>query len=192
MLALIPAHNEETTVASAIHSVQEQHQELRLVVVTDNCTDRTDEVARGAGAETFAPEGNQHKKAGALNQALAALLPNMDDDDFVFVMDADTVLNPDWMRTARAALDADPKAGAVGGIFLGDPDGGLLGQLQRNEYQRYRGDVLLRRNKAMVLTGTSPCSESGCSVKSPPHEGTCCPARQDRSTTSRHSPKTTN
>ncbi|GGR41976.1 hypothetical protein [Streptomyces aurantiogriseus] len=43
----------------------------------------------------------------------------------------------------------------MGGIFYGDPGGGLLGQLQRNEYLRYSRDIARRLDRVMVLTGTA-------------------------------------
>ena len=64
------------------------------MVVADNCTDRTEDVARAGGAEVFRTVDNTHKKAGALNQVLAGLLPGLDDDDLVLVMDADSLLDP--------------------------------------------------------------------------------------------------
>ena len=45
----------------------------RVVVVADNCTRRTAEIAREHGADVFTTIGNTEKKAGALNQALAGM-----------------------------------------------------------------------------------------------------------------------
>ena len=44
-------------------------------VLADNCTDATVEVARTHGVEVVETVGNTEKKAGALNQELARLLP---------------------------------------------------------------------------------------------------------------------
>ena len=43
----------------------------RIVVVADNCTDDTAEIARQHGCEVFTTVSNTDKKAGALNQALS-------------------------------------------------------------------------------------------------------------------------
>ena len=49
---LIPAHNESTGLLPTIGDVQAQLQQGdRLLVVADNCTDDTADVARAAGAE---------------------------------------------------------------------------------------------------------------------------------------------
>src|SRR5690242_16376925 len=49
---LVPAHDEETGIAATLASIRSQlAPQDRLVVVADNCTDRTAAVAREAGAE---------------------------------------------------------------------------------------------------------------------------------------------
>jgi cellulose synthase/poly-beta-1,6-N-acetylglucosamine synthase-like glycosyltransferase len=47
---------------------------------------------------------NAHKKAGALNQALDSLLPELRDDDSVLVMDAGSILAPGFVSEARRRL----------------------------------------------------------------------------------------
>ena len=66
----------------------------QIVVISDNSTDATVRLARQAGAQAWESEGNTDKKAGALNQAMARLLPQLADDDFVFIQDADTLPAP--------------------------------------------------------------------------------------------------
>ena len=79
--------------------------------------------------------------------------PDLADEDFVLVMDADTELAPEFIEAAAASLARSPRIGAAGGLFFGHPGAGLLGQLQRNEYTRYSRDVG-RTGRVMVLTGT--------------------------------------
>ena len=100
-------------------------------------------------------EGNADKKAGALNQALDRLLPALDDDDFVFVMDADGTIDAGFMDAARAKFDSDPELGGVSGTFRGGPGGRFVGTMQRNEYARYARDVRRLKGRALVLTGTA-------------------------------------
>ena len=54
------------------------------------------------------------------------------------VMDADSVIVPEFLETAMGRLEADPDLIAVGGVFYGEDGSGLVGQLQRNEYTRYQ------------------------------------------------------
>lgn len=153
LVALVPAHNEEAGIAAAVDGLAAQAMPPdRVIVVADNCTDRTEDIARAHGAEVFHTVHNAHKKAGALNQALSALLPVLGDDDLVLVQDADSTLRPGWIREALKYVDAHR---CVGGVFHADEGGGLVGQFQRNEYQRYAWDIVRRGNKAMVLTGTA-------------------------------------
>jgi cellulose synthase/poly-beta-1,6-N-acetylglucosamine synthase-like glycosyltransferase len=152
VVALIPAHNEEASIAAAVASVLGQVS--RVVVVSDNSTDQTTSRAAEAGAELFETDANRHKKAGALNQALAQYLPELSDGDLIFVMDADSRVVDGFVGRAAAEM-ADPNVGAVAGIFFGESGGGVLGALQRNEYTRYAREIGRKQAKAMVLTGTS-------------------------------------
>lgn len=150
--ALIPAHNEQETIEASVRSVLAQRLPAdRVIVVADNCTDATVERARGLGVEVFETTGNAHKKAGALNQALAAVEP----DDFIFVMDADSLIDPSFLHTAIVHMHADRTLGGVGGTFRGGPGGGFVGMLQRNEYARYARDVRRLKGAVLVLTGTA-------------------------------------
>ncbi|NED96059.1 glycosyltransferase family 2 protein [Phytoactinopolyspora alkaliphila] len=153
---LIPAHNEEDRVGAALQSLERQSRPAdRVVVIADNCTDNTVSIARQRGADVVETIGNTDKKAGALNQTLEWLLPSMGRHDLVLVMDADSTIVPSFLAVATETLGGDPQIGAVGGIFLGEPGGGLLGELQRNEYARYQRQIARRGDDALVLTGTA-------------------------------------
>jgi cellulose synthase/poly-beta-1,6-N-acetylglucosamine synthase-like glycosyltransferase len=153
---LIPAHDEEANIAGTIDSLRGQ---TRLpdgvIVVSDNSTDRTVEIASGRSALVMETVGNSHKKAGALNQALAVLLPWLQPDDFVLIQDADSALDPEFIATALGYLTSDPTLGAVGGVFRGQDGGGFVGHLQRNEFARYARDVRRRKGRCLVVTGTA-------------------------------------
>ncbi|MCW2758381.1 MAG: glycosyltransferase family 2 protein [Nocardioidaceae bacterium] len=153
---LIPAHDEAGSIAQTIASlVRQSHRPERVVVVADNCTDATVEIARRAGVEVVESVGNTDKKAGALNQALEILLPQQGDNDIVMIMDADTVLDAGFLEHAVARFTDDRALMAVGGLFYGEDGHGLLGQFQRNEYIRYAREMRRRRGRVYVLTGTA-------------------------------------
>ena len=155
LVALLPAHNEEVGIAGAVNGLLTQTQPPdRIIVVADNCTDRTVEIALAAGVEVFETVGNTDKKAGALNQVLEDLLPTLGDNDFILVQDADSALDPGFLATAAGRL-ANPKYGAIGGTFRGTDGDGFIGHLQRNEYARYARDVRRLRGKCLVVTGTA-------------------------------------
>jgi len=167
---LIPAHNEEDQISAAIASVRGQSQPVdKLIVMADNCTDATVEVARAAGAAVVETSGNKHRKAGALNQALHALLPRAQGSDQFLVMDADSSLDPGFVEVASSwlARDNGQRYGGIGGTFRGrrDPRAGVskvrliatwwVETVQCNEYARYGRDTNRKRGKVLVLTGTA-------------------------------------
>ena len=155
---LIPAHNEAGMLATTLPMLQSQSRAPdRIIVVADNCTDKTIEVARSFGVEVFETIDNHKQKGGALNQILKILLPGLGNNDIVMIMDADTSLDEGFIEPAVARFTNDRGIMAIGGIFRGypDPGGGLLGMFQRNEYIRYEQKINRRRGQVFVLTGTS-------------------------------------
>ena len=156
LTVLVPAHDEALTIAATLESLRGQTRPPdRVVVVADNCADNTSEIARDHGAEVFATVGNTEKKAGALNQALLEMFAEISARDVVMVMDADSVIGPEFLETAMGRLEEDPDLIAVGGVFYGEDGSGLVGQLQRNEYTRYQRHISRRKGKVFVLTGTA-------------------------------------
>lgn len=154
VVALIPAHDEEAGIEEAVRGLLRQTRPPdEVVVVADNCRDRTVELARAAGATVLETVGNTAKKAGALNQALDVYLPRLGRGDAIFVQDADSAVDPTFLATAEETLGRG--LSAVGGTFRGGPGGGFVGWLQRNEYARYGRDVRRLKGKVLVLTGTA-------------------------------------
>ncbi|WP_233121459.1 glycosyltransferase family 2 protein [Tersicoccus sp. Bi-70] len=153
---LIPAHNEQATLPGTLASLMQQSRRPdRIIVVADNCTDRTVEFAHAAGVEVHETVGNTEKKGGALNQVLRVLLPGQKDNDVVMVMDADTTLDQGFLDAAENSFEWDRALMAVGGLFYGEEGHGLIGQFQRNEYVRYSREIARRRGRVFVLTGTA-------------------------------------
>ena len=153
---LIPAYNEEASLAATLCSLLSQsHRPERVIVVADNCTDGTVAVAREHGAEVYESVGNTKKKAGALNQILARILPDQGDNDIIMIVDADTTLDAGFLEAGVARFTSDRALMAIGGLFYGEPGAGLLGQMQRNEYVRYSAQIKRRRGMVFVLTGTA-------------------------------------
>lgn len=165
VVAIIPAYNEQESILSTIQSLRFQTRRAdEIIVLADNCTDDTIALALAAGVSVVESEGNADGKAGALNALLAKVLPMLDADDCVLVMDADTVLTPRFIESTVNMLFAKsrkPIAG-VGGIFLADESTrGLVHQLQSNEYVRYQRRLSRRGGRALVLTGTGTVFKAG-------------------------------
>ena len=175
---LIPAHDEADRIGATLRSLHAQRDAPeRILVVADNCTDDTVAIARSLGADVVESVGNTHKKAGALNQALERLLPDLRENDCVMVMDADTVLDQGYLTEVRARMHADRALMAVGGIFYGEEGQGLLGQLQRNEYTRYSREIERRRGRLYVLTGTASVFRSAALREVAAQRGASLPGR---------------
>ncbi len=156
IIAVVPAHNEARNLPTTLPALMKQSRPPnRIIVVADNCTDDTVEVARSLGAEVIETVGNTDKKAGALNQVFTQLRSTATDNDLYMVMDADTSLGPEFLDVAERYLAQHEEVFAIGGLFYGEPGHGLIGQLQRNEYLRYQLQIRHRRGRVFVLTGTA-------------------------------------
>ena len=113
---MVAARNEETVIADLIHSIKVQNYPTELIdifVIADNCTDRTAEVAREAGAIVF-PRHNDKQvgKGYALDYGLKAIWEQYADKDYeaFFVFDADNVLDVNYFREMNATFDGGAKA----------------------------------------------------------------------------------
>jgi glycosyltransferase involved in cell wall biosynthesis len=91
---LIPAHNEEGGISATLRSIAPQLAEHdRLIVVADNCTDGTRNVAEAEGAEVVCRTNVEKRGKGfALDFGLRYLMSNP--PDIVIVVDADCHVAP--------------------------------------------------------------------------------------------------
>jgi biofilm PGA synthesis N-glycosyltransferase PgaC len=113
LTVIVPAYNEEETVAETVASIAAQTTPpAEILVVDDGSTDDTAAVARAAGATVVAPPRNTGSKAGAQNFAL-----DLVHTDLVMAIDADTTLAPDAIERLLKALD-DPEVAAACGSVL--------------------------------------------------------------------------
>ena len=109
LTVLVPAYNEALTIAATLESLWRQTRPPdRVVVVADNCTDDTAELAREHGADVFTTVGNTEKKAGALNQALSEMFADISARDVAMVMDADSVIVPGVSRDGDGPARGGP------------------------------------------------------------------------------------
>lgn len=91
---LMPAHNEALVIADSLLSVIPQLGETdRILVVADNCTDETSEIASATGAEVIIRTDLAHRGKGyALDYGIRHLA--RDAPDIVIIIDADCEVAP--------------------------------------------------------------------------------------------------
>lgn len=110
LLFLVPAHDEERMIESCVRSLMNLRypaDRFHAVVIADNCTDRTVELARAAGAQCLERHdrtlpGKPRAIAWALSQLPVSTF------DAVIIIDADTLVDP---RFARALAAVAPVSG---------------------------------------------------------------------------------
>ena len=108
-LVLIPAHNEERVIGDIIRNLENMDYPREMYdyyVIADNCTDRTAEVAREAGANVIetrkegpdAPTG----KPIALRKALNSLGDYQNRYDLMMIFDADNLMDTNMFREVNS------------------------------------------------------------------------------------------
>ena len=109
LVAVIPAHNESLNIANSALSLARCVRPKTLagfdiVVIADNCTDDTAEVARGAGARIIERTDETRRGKGyALQYGFERLLA--EGFDAVIVIDADTVVEPNLLVEVVRSLE---------------------------------------------------------------------------------------
>jgi cellulose synthase/poly-beta-1,6-N-acetylglucosamine synthase-like glycosyltransferase len=156
-VALVPAYDEEQSIGATVHGLLAQQTpdwlELAdVVVVANNCHDRTSEIVRTYPVTLAEIPENPHRKAGAVNYGW---LHYGRDADYVFTMDADTVLMPDTLTRLAQELEANSELGGVCARYWAKDGHGLLWRLQRLEYTRYDDLRELRGWGVSVLSGAA-------------------------------------
>jgi biofilm PGA synthesis N-glycosyltransferase PgaC len=110
---IVPAFNEEASLAATLRSLAAQTVRPAEIIVVDDCsTDGTGEVARTLGATVVRPPRNTGSKAGAQTFGLDFVRT-----PFVIAIDADTTLAPDAIEILAGAF-ADPGTAAACGFVV--------------------------------------------------------------------------
>ncbi len=107
-MAIIPAHNEESVIGNLIESLNKQDYPKELYdiyVIADNCTDRTSEIAKNAGAIVYTRNSEEeHTKGQALQWFLSKKIEENADYDAFCVFDADNIVDKDFIKNMNKKL----------------------------------------------------------------------------------------
>lgn len=107
-MAIIPAHNEESVIKNLVDSLTKQNYPKELYdiyVIADNCTDKTAEIARNAGAIVYERFDEEHKTKGhALNWFLNQKIEEDAPYDAFCVFDADNIAHEDFLKNMNKKL----------------------------------------------------------------------------------------
>lgn len=114
LAVLVPAHDEEALIGRCLASLSEQTYPRRLyrvVVIADNCSDRTSQIASAAGVEVMERrDARALGKGYALRWAMDRLLAEENPPDGVVVVDADSIAERDMLASLAAALATGAEA----------------------------------------------------------------------------------
>lgn len=103
---LIAGRNEEKVITALILSLQKQKYPkdlFEIFVIPNNCTDKTEEVSKEAGATIIHCDVPVHQKGDALEDTFKKLVKRDDLDAFV-IFDADNLVHPDFLARMNDAL----------------------------------------------------------------------------------------
>ena len=158
IVALVPAHNEEADIARTLDGLLSQTREIdRIVVILDNCSDGTEEIARRYRKVTVMNTiDNADKKVGALTQGWQIFAHQY---EFVLGVDADTVLAPDAVAQLETEMLRVPSAAGVMARYTFDINMGTtffarqLIRAQRMDFASWLTDIMARNRSTYVLGG---------------------------------------
>jgi cellulose synthase/poly-beta-1,6-N-acetylglucosamine synthase-like glycosyltransferase len=103
-LVLVPAHDEESVIATGLEAIMaDKGAEDLVLVVADRCTDRTAEIARALGASVLERGLDEAAGRAAARQAGLEHARGLD-WDAVLMLDADSVIEPGFFAACAGAM----------------------------------------------------------------------------------------
>lgn len=153
IVALIPAYNEEGSIAATIESVLDQTRKPdEIVIIPNGCSDRTADIARSYPVTVLELPRLEHKKSEALNRAWVKYAS---DSDLVISMDADTVFPSTAVEDWESEFQRNRNLGGSTSKFTIQGEG-LLTRIQKSEFAAGI-DASLRKGSTTVLAGAGAC-----------------------------------
>jgi 1,2-diacylglycerol 3-beta-glucosyltransferase len=111
---VVPARDEEASIGPTLASLAQLDyppERREVIVIADNCADRTAEVAAAAGATVWERDDGEHGgKGAALAWALARIQAERPQHDAVVLVDADCTASANLLTAVQARLHAGADA----------------------------------------------------------------------------------
>jgi len=111
LAVVIPAYNEAREIEKVIQSIKDSYypiNKFRIIVLADNCTDRTAEVSRQAGAEVVERDDPLNPGKGqALDWLFTAKKDIFAEEEAIILIDADAVVDPYFLSQMSSSLSAE-------------------------------------------------------------------------------------
>jgi 1,2-diacylglycerol 3-beta-glucosyltransferase len=109
---IVPAHNEEVTLPATLAAFKQLRtgkgnliKPEQIVVIADNCTDSTAEIARSAGVVVYERHDTTNRGKGfALRYVFEKLPLDFPQYNYYAIFDADTIVDPDFINHAVTTL----------------------------------------------------------------------------------------
>jgi 1,2-diacylglycerol 3-beta-glucosyltransferase len=162
-LVIIPAHDEETNIRSAVESCRAISYDPALyhvIVIADNCTDGTARVARAAGAEVIErTDPLRRSKGHALEYFFERRPDAVAGFEAVVLIDADTLVDPGILSAFAAAI-AQGKDWVQCYYTVRDPDASWRTRMMTYAFSLYNGVWLLGQDRlglGVSLKGNGMC-----------------------------------
>jgi 1,2-diacylglycerol 3-beta-glucosyltransferase len=162
-LFVIPAHNEQANIRSTIESCRGVFYDPELyqvLVIADNCTDKTAQLAQASGAEVFERTDSLRRSKGYALECFFDHRPGIVKDfDAIVMVDADTIVDRGILSAFAGAL-AEGKDWIQCYYSVRNPDSSWRTRMMTYAFSLYNGIWLLGQDRmglGVGLKGNGMC-----------------------------------
>jgi len=131
---ILPAHNEENFIGKALQSLFSQTVDVKIIIVDDGSTDSTAQIIKDFSSfhqvKVVTRKRKENKDILTVSFVIGEGSKYIDDDfDFIGILDADTILEPQYYEKLIKKFKENSKLGLCGGKYIGQPHSTWFGGL---------------------------------------------------------------